>query len=111
MRLALVALMFVLGCAHTPATGVVAGTVTDDSGIPQEYCFVIIRDAANGKAFGAQTGRDGKYSVPRVPAGIHMVHSSGAGLAREDRDSVQVSERDTTIVNFRLKRIEPILRK
>jgi len=113
---ALIAVMLVSGCAHTPkatsvpATGVIAGRVTDEHG-PRQYANVLVKDMGSdyprvqGKIFAAATGADGRYVIPNVPVGTYTVRSKTLGYAQQDRDSVRVSEHDTTIVNFKLKEI------
>src|SRR5690348_9831184 len=74
-RTALVAVVLVLGCAHTPktssapGTGVIAGRVTDDHGVPLQYGDVAVKDLGSdyvrvqGKSYVGSTGPDGKYWI------------------------------------------------
>ena len=92
-----------------PATGVIAGRVTDENGVPLQYGDVAVKDLGSdyvrvqGKSFVASTDVDGKYVILNVPVGTFTVRAKVLGYVRQDRDSVQVSESDTTIVNFRLQ--------
>ena len=115
IRLAAIAVTLVSGCAHTPktssvpATGVIAGRVTDEHGNPRQYCNVLIKDMGSdyprvkGRPYEAVTGADGKYSIPNVPLGTYTVRSLMLGYARQDRDSVNVTGHDTTFVDFVLQ--------
>lgn len=104
---AAIALVLVLGCAHTPkassepGTGVIAGRVTDENGAPAQ-CNVNIRDMVGKPLGGAETGADGKYLVARVPVGFCSVLAYGVGFGSQERDSVYVSAGDTTFVSFKL---------
>lgn len=116
-------MMLVLGCAHTPktssvpATGVIAGRITDERGVPvpQKYGLEKRRGWVTAmplwsdyvklglKAFDAYAEADGRYSIPNVPVGSYVVTGRMHGFVTQFRDSVRVSAHGKAIVNFRLK--------
>jgi len=73
---ALVAVMLVSACAHTPkatsvpATSVIAGRVTDWSGAPID----LVEVKASERTFAA-TNPDGKYSILNVNVGCRAVNN------------------------------------
>lgn len=100
----------VSGCAHAPkrisreaspsrATGVIAGTVTDEHGVPIQYGDVTIR----GMNIWVRTDAGGNYLFPKMPVGTYTVYHKVPGFVRLKRDSVHVTEHDTTVVDFRLQ--------
>ena len=106
----LIAVMLFWGCAHaptktpseatpSPATGVIAGTVTDEHGVAIQRGDVTIR----GLNIWARTDAGGNYLFPKMPVGNYAVYHKIPGFVRLKRDSVHVTEHDTTIVNFRLQ--------
>ena len=107
--------MLAVGCAHTPktgsvsGTGVIAGRVTNEHGVPLQTGIVAVKDMGSdyvrvqGKSYVGSTGPDGKYWISNVPVGTFTVRGTVLGYARQDRDSVRVISRDTTIVDFQLQ--------
>ena len=63
--------------AAAQATGQVTGTVTGDAGQPLAGASVLVA----GTTRGAQTGADGRFTIPAVPAGSHSIRASFAGHA------------------------------
>lgn len=104
-----VAVVLALGCAHAPPTGVVAGTVSYGGKWPIQFGYVAVMETGSdheqvkGRTFAANTDAYGKYVIPNVPVGMYRVRGRQGGFIGQDRDSVHVSEHDTTIVNFDLK--------
>lgn len=80
-------------------TGVIAGRVTDEHGKPIQYCSMTVLGLARGVA----TDADGKYSISNVPIGTYTVRCKMFRFVRQDRDSVHVSGRHTTILNVKLR--------
>jgi hypothetical protein len=110
-----IAVMLAVGCARTPRTtsapaaGVIAGRVTNEHGVPLQTGTVAVKDMGSdyvrvqGKSYVGSTGPDGKYWISNVPVGTFTVRGTVLGYARQDRDSVRVISRDTTIVDFQLQ--------
>lgn len=72
--------MALLLAASIPASlsaqaGAVRGTVQDASGRPIPGATVQVE----GTALGARAGTDGRYAIPRVPAGTHLLVASALG--------------------------------
>jgi hypothetical protein len=62
-------------------TGTIAGTVRDTSGAVVPDSMVTVRNVATGAQRAVQTGSDGVYTVPGLPAAMYDVTVSKAGFA------------------------------
>lgn len=78
--------------------GTIVGTVVDEEGHEANYSNVFILNTS----YGMNTGPAGRYSVV-VPVGTYAVQVRRVGCNTLTRDSVQVSEGQTTTVDFKLK--------
>ena len=81
-------------------TGTISGTVTDSaSGEPLPGVNVVIA----GTQQGAATVADGTYQIPGVEAGTYTVRASFVGYGEEAEEGVEVTDGETTTVNFALQ--------
>ena len=80
-------------------TGSIGGKVTDDEGAPIAGAQVGVQ----GTTAGAQTGTNGEYVIPRVPAGAQTVRVRMLGF-RPDSASVTVAPDQRASQDFTLQR-------
>src|SRR5438309_3499329 len=62
-------------------TGTIAGTVKDTSGSVVPDAMVTVRNAATGSQRATQTGADGVYTFPALPAAAYDLTVSKPGFA------------------------------
>lgn len=79
-------------------TGTIQGRVTSEVGADLPNAFVIVI----GARVAGQTDRSGRFWVQDVPIGVHSLRAMLAGFEEVGRESIGVSEGDTTTVDFRL---------
>jgi hypothetical protein len=84
-----------------PSTGVLAGTVTNDSGTPLSGVEVNVVNATTGAGSAVTTNATGEYAI-EVPAGTYDVSVDGPGYASERIEGVLVEENVTTTVDVSL---------
>ena len=78
-------------------TGTIAGTVTDStSGEPLPGVNVVIESTQQGAATDAQ----GAYEIAGVEAGTYTLRASFVGYGEETREGVEVTDGETTTVDF-----------
>jgi iron complex outermembrane receptor protein len=82
----------------TEQTGTISGRVVDDAGAAISGAQIFINSR-----LGTQTRSDGNYTLPRVPAGTHMLHARHLGEKPESA-SVNVTANQTTTQDFTLRR-------
>ena len=81
-------------------TGTISGTVTDaESGEPLPGVNVMIVGTTQGAATGAQ----GQYTISGVEVGTYDLEASFVGYETTTKSGVEVSEGETTTVNFSLE--------
>ncbi|HEX5032065.1 MAG TPA: carboxypeptidase-like regulatory domain-containing protein [Candidatus Eisenbacteria bacterium] len=80
-------------------TGTVRGMVTDENGGAVAYANVTVTDTQSGML----TDANGRFLIQGVPVGTHTVRVKLIGFVSMARESVQVSEGDSTTVDFKLK--------
>src|SRR5579863_296323 len=80
-------------------TGVITGTVTDETGAVIPNVTVTITNKATGIARTATTGADGLYSAPALPAADYTVRAEATGFRTLQRDAT-VQAGETTQVNM-----------
>ena len=86
--------------AQTPATGQVAGVVADSaSGQPLSGAQVNVV----GTTLGAQTNAEGRYTIPRVPAGTYTLQVRRLGFQPREIPRVVVAAGATVTVDVRMR--------
>jgi iron complex outermembrane receptor protein len=73
--------------------------VTDENGGAVAYANVTVTDTQSGML----TDANGRLLIQGVPVGTHTVRVKLIGFVSMARESVQVSEGDSTTVDFKLK--------
>ena len=95
----LAALGCVIALAQAP-TGIITGTLTDESGAVIPNATVTITNKATGVvARSATTDAQGYYSAPSLPAGDYEVRAEVSGFRTVQRDAT-VQAGSTTTVNM-----------
>ena len=88
--------------AQTSVDGAVRGSVSDVSGAAIVGAVVRVASAAAGIDVSVKTGRDGEFTVARVPPGNYSVEVEAAGFQRE-HDEVQVEVGGVAALRERLR--------
>ncbi len=78
-------------------TGLVTGTVTDESGGVMANVAISITNKATGIARAAITGTDGSFSAPALPAGEYEVRAEAKGFRTLQRDATVQAGGSTTV--------------
>jgi len=84
-------------------TGIIEGTVTDDSGNPLPGATVSITNTANNYLQVRVTNAEGRYRGGLLPLGPYRVSVTMEGFATGVRDSLRLTVGRTLVVNFSLK--------
>ncbi len=84
--------------AVIPATGRLAGRVTNDHGQPVAFANVIVR----GTRRGAMTDENGYFAIPGAPAGAHAVDVLAIGYTKTSVENVRLTADQTTTVDVRM---------
>jgi hypothetical protein len=87
-------------------TGTIAGTVLDESGAVVPNAAVVITSKATGASRSLQSGAEGVFSAPALPAGDYEIKVSLAGFRTMIRDAT-VETGSTTTVDIRLQVGQP----
>ena len=80
-------------------TGTIAGTVTDQSGAVLPGATVTVTNKDTGASRVVQSGSDGAFSIPDVPAGTYTVKAWHPDFGYQER-SVSVPASGSASVNF-----------
>ncbi|PYS46486.1 MAG: hypothetical protein DMG13_29875, partial [Acidobacteria bacterium] len=83
------------------ATGMISGTVTDESGAVVPSAILTVTNKATGNARTLTANEDGLYSAPALPAGEYEVRAEMQGFRTEVR-AAQVLAGSSTTVNMAL---------
>ena len=78
-------------------SGIINGSVTDETGKPIEEANIMIV----GKTWGAETDKEGSYSITKIRSGIYQLKCQKMGFSPRTIDSVFVKDSITTI-NFQI---------
>ena len=98
LLLALTGLLVAAPAGAPPATGILAGTVTDDIGEPLPGANVLIE----GTQLGAATDLDGRYRIDDVPVGCYDVVASFVGFQSVTVEGVEIIESRVHELDFSL---------
>ena len=90
-----------IALAQAP-TGIISGTVTDESGAVMPGVTISITNKATGFARAATTNVDGLYSAPSLPAGDYEVRTEHAGFRTLLREAT-VEAGSSTTVNLQMQ--------
>jgi hypothetical protein len=108
MKIARSALMLLTGAALTVSTlwaqtptGVISGTITDESGAVVPQATITITDKSNGSNRTVAPTGEGLYSAPSLPSGDYEVRVEAAGFRTTIRGAA-VEAGTTTTVNITL---------
>lgn len=85
--------------AHAQGTGVISGKVTDQDGKPVAYANIVLV----GTTWGASTGDDGTYQVPKLSPATYTVLVTSQGFEKQSVENVVIGSGQTQTVNFKLK--------
>jgi hypothetical protein len=94
----LLAALACIALAQAP-TGIITGTLTDESGAVMPSAIVTVTNKATGIARTLTTNTGGLYSAPALPAGDYEVKAEAAGFRTAIRDAT-VQAGETTTVNL-----------
>jgi hypothetical protein len=83
-------------------TGIISGTVTDESGAVIPFAKISITNKATDSARAALTSAEGYFSAPALAAGEYEVRCEQSGFRIEQRGATVVAGGSTT-VNFRME--------
>jgi hypothetical protein len=103
MGLALAALLVVLPATGQVVTGVLTGTVTDQTDAVVPGAKVTVTDLATGQVFTASTDSAGNFSISNLPQGFYRVVIEAQGFAKFVVERVQVFVGQTSKVTAQLK--------
>ena len=78
-------------------TGTIVGRLIDGN---RGTALQSVSVSVVGTSFGVVSGADGRYSISRVPEGIHTVEAARIGYARERAGSISVVAGGETTVDF-----------
>jgi TonB-dependent receptor len=98
----LIVLCLVAGTVRAGPTGKIAGKVTDRTSnepLPGVNVFLV------GTSFGASTDISGMFTISVAPAGVHRVKASCIGYRPVEDSTVEVTEGQTTTINFALEAV------
>ncbi|HLG96013.1 MAG TPA: carboxypeptidase regulatory-like domain-containing protein [Bryobacteraceae bacterium] len=99
-RVAVICLLVVCLAAFAQApTGIITGSVTDETGAVIPNVTVTITNKATGFTRTAQSNAEGLFSAPALPAGDYTVHAEASGFRTLQRDAT-VQAGTTTTVNL-----------
>ena len=94
--LCVLALVATVALAQAP-TGIITGTVTDESGAVVPNATITITDKATGSARSLTSNAAGLYSAPALPAGDYEVRVEVQGFRTAVRDATLVVGSTTTV--------------
>jgi hypothetical protein len=83
--------------AFGQATGIVVGTVADESGAVMANVSVIITNKATGVSRTATTNTEGYFSAPALPAGDYQVKAEAPGFKTLERDATLLAGSTLTV--------------
>jgi hypothetical protein len=92
----LLSLLFCLG-AFAQSTGIIVGTVADESGAVIPSVTVTITNKATGVARTASTNAEGYFSAPALPAGDYQVKAEANGFRILERDATVLAGTTITV--------------
>lgn len=99
----LLAALSVSGAFAQPATAVVGGTVTDESGAVLPDVEVTILNTATRLQRSVTTSRDGHYTIAALPPGRYVLMAQRQGFALAEVPDVVVNVNDALVLNLQLK--------
>jgi hypothetical protein len=95
--------------AFTPAAlssqvvgGSIGGVVTDASGAAVRGAHIVIHNAETGTERLLNTGSDGRYIAPSLPAGSYNVVVSAAGFGNQQRSGIGLAVGQVNVVDIAL---------
>jgi len=92
------ALIFLCALAYAQApTGIIIGTVTDESGAIVPNVSVSVTNKATGFTRTITTNAEGLYSVPALPAGEYEVRVEAQGFRTTVRTAIVQTGESTTV--------------
>ena len=92
----LLSLLFCLG-TFAQSTGIITGTVTDESGAVIANVAVTITNKATGVARTVNTNAEGYFSAPALPAGDYEVKAESTGFRTLERTATVLAGTTTTV--------------
>jgi hypothetical protein len=84
-------------------TGIINGTVTDQSGAAIPGARVVVRNLETGITRSTVTGPTGRYEVPNLQPGTYEVNASSAGFQTSIRAGISLSVGRTAVVDHSLQ--------
>ena len=96
-------LSFAAAATHAQTTlGIIAGTVTDNSGAALAGATVTVQRSDGGEAKVVKTGATGDYRVESLTPGTYSIKVSAENFANSEISNITVSASVTTPVNVKL---------
>ncbi len=103
-HLFLILLLFVAAALlHAQTTGVITGTITDNSGAVVPNAKILVRNVGTGEARDLTSNESGVYVAYSLPVGVYEVEASATGFKKATRSGVQLSVADRLGINFTLE--------
>src|ERR1044072_7127640 len=109
-EIVLYAMLFLLGTgylnqalAQSSTAGTISGTVRDPQGAVVSNADVVIRYDKTGVTRTVNTGSDGFYSAPSLPAGRYTISSSPQGFKKTVSTGVELHVSEDLVINLTLE--------
>jgi hypothetical protein len=109
-EIVLYAMLFLLGTgylnqalAQSSTAGTISGTVRDPNGAVVPNADVVIREDKTGFTRTVNTGSDGFYSAPSLPAGRYTITSSPQGFKKTVNTGVELHVSEDLVINLTLE--------
>src|SRR5260370_8700840 len=102
VTLALILVALATGRAQQ-TTATLLGTVTDSSGAAVPGAKLRVANLATNVRREAESGADGNYSIPYLPAGNYQVTISKEGFQAQQIDNVTLQVDETDRLDFTLR--------
>src|SRR5215472_10202357 len=94
------ALLFSMPLAHAQVSGVISGTITDQSGAIVSAATVTVKNVDTGASRSTVTDADGHYQLTSLPVGQYEVQANKTGFAEEVRTGIHLVVAQAAIVNL-----------
>src|ERR1044071_1221940 len=109
-EIALYAMLFLLGTgylnqalAQSSTVGAISGTVRDPNGAVVPNADVVIREDNTGFTRTVNTGSDGFYSAPSLPAGRYTITVSPQGFKKTVNTGIELHVSEDLVINLTLE--------
>jgi hypothetical protein len=100
---ALLAFLLLAPVAAQTISGIVAGTVRDQSGAIVQAATVEVKNPLTGRTYNTSSDTNGYYRIPEVPPGSYSLTVSFSGFKTVERKGVIVSVNKVSVENVELQ--------